>query len=173
MPELKTKYGVDFVLFDGEELVYDGQRDPYFLGSEHFAREYVANPPAHRYRCGVLLDMVGDAQPADLPRDQQHAHAADAAARQRHLGRRPRAWACASSLPRPRHEVRDDHLALNKIAQHSHDRHHRLRLSHHPRPRLLAHDAGRARKVLRPVAGQGRLGAAGVGEAREVMFGAE
>src|SRR5262245_10931968 len=50
MPELTSKYGVDFVLFDGEELVYDGQRDPYFLGSEHFAREYVAIPPGHTYR---------------------------------------------------------------------------------------------------------------------------
>ena len=62
MHELKTHYGVDFVLFDGEELVYDGQRDPYFLGSEHFSREYVSNPPPYRYRCGVLFDMIADAQ---------------------------------------------------------------------------------------------------------------
>ena len=48
MPGLKTKYGVDFVLFDGEELVFDRNRDPYFLGSEHFAREYVAKPPPFR-----------------------------------------------------------------------------------------------------------------------------
>ncbi|HEX5105888.1 MAG TPA: M28 family peptidase, partial [Pirellulaceae bacterium] len=60
MADVKGKLGVDFVLFDGEELVYDGQRDPYFLGSEHFSREYLANPPGHRYKYGVLLDMVAD-----------------------------------------------------------------------------------------------------------------
>jgi hypothetical protein len=55
MAQLKTNVGVDFILFDGEELVFDGNRDPYFLGSEHFAREYVLKPPSYRYRAGVLL----------------------------------------------------------------------------------------------------------------------
>ena len=32
------KSGVDFVLFDGEEFVF-ADRDPYFLGSTHFAEE--------------------------------------------------------------------------------------------------------------------------------------
>ena len=45
--------GNDFVFFDAEELIYDPARDPYFLGSEHFARQYVAEPPQHRYRWGV------------------------------------------------------------------------------------------------------------------------
>ena len=52
------KVGVDFVIFDGEELVYS-DRDPYFLGSTHFAEDYAANPPEHTYREGVVLDMVG------------------------------------------------------------------------------------------------------------------
>ena len=60
MPELPCKYGVDFVLFDGEEFIFS-QEHPYFLGSGHFAREYADNPPPYRYRWGVLLDMVGDA----------------------------------------------------------------------------------------------------------------
>ena len=60
MTALDVRYGVDFVLFDGEEFVYD-ERDRYFLGSEHFARMYVKEPPEHKYRWGVLLDMVGDA----------------------------------------------------------------------------------------------------------------
>ena len=42
--DLKTPWGVDLVLFDGEELVYgqhpDTQGD-YFLGSKEFARAYV------------------------------------------------------------------------------------------------------------------------------------
>jgi glutaminyl-peptide cyclotransferase len=56
---LSGKYGVDFVFFDGEEFVF-ADRDPYFLGSTHFADEYVARPPGHTYRAGVVLDMVGD-----------------------------------------------------------------------------------------------------------------
>ena len=61
---LKINYGVDFVLFDGEEYIFrDGDR--MFLGSEFFARKYVKEQsrqrPKYRYRWGVLLDMIGDA----------------------------------------------------------------------------------------------------------------
>ena len=53
--DYKGPLGIDFVLFDAEELVYDRQRDKYFLGSEYFAQQYVGKPPAHKYICGVLL----------------------------------------------------------------------------------------------------------------------
>jgi hypothetical protein len=58
LPKLSTKYGVDFVLLDGEEFIFD-ENGRFFLGSEFFAREYVQNKPC-RYVWGVLLDMVGD-----------------------------------------------------------------------------------------------------------------
>ena len=59
MAKFKGPVGVDFVLFDGEELVYrDGDR--YFFGAERFATTYAQSPPKHRYRWGVLLDMVAD-----------------------------------------------------------------------------------------------------------------
>jgi glutaminyl-peptide cyclotransferase len=115
IPELRSKYGVDFVLFDGEELVYDGQRDPYFLGSEHFAREYKTNRPDHQYRCGVLLDMVGDANLEILPEVNSMK-----TRETRQLV--SDIWAVAQSLGVREfksgrgHEVRDDHLALNEIA---------------------------------------------------------
>jgi len=57
---LRGKNGVDFIYFDGEELVFN-ENDPYFYGSKHFAQEYRMQPPTHRYRQGLLLDMVGDA----------------------------------------------------------------------------------------------------------------
>jgi glutaminyl-peptide cyclotransferase len=60
MSTLKTKYGVDFLLLDGEEFLFN-PNGHFFLGSEHFAREYVKSKPRYRYRWGVLLDMVGDA----------------------------------------------------------------------------------------------------------------
>ena len=115
MPELKTKYGVDFVLFDGEELIFDKNRDPFFLGSEHFAREYVTKPPGHQYKCGVLFDMVGDAQ-LQIYREVNSM---------RTPGQRQIAndiWGIARDLGVREfffgqgHEVRDDHLALNEIA---------------------------------------------------------
>lgn len=60
MPELKTHYGVDFALWDGEEFIFN-RGDRYFLGSEYFARRYAEGKPPYHYRWGVLLDMVGDA----------------------------------------------------------------------------------------------------------------
>lgn len=116
MPALTSRYGVDFVFFDGEELVYDGARDPYFLGSQHFAREYVAQPPPHRYVYGVLLDMVGDAQ-LQIYREVNSLRTPA----QRELVRQ--IWQVAQELgvrefiPATRHEVRDDHLPLNEIAK--------------------------------------------------------
>lgn len=56
MPKLKSKYGVDFVMLDGEEYIFSTD-DRFFLGSEYFAREYAKKKPC--YRWGVLLDMVG------------------------------------------------------------------------------------------------------------------
>jgi hypothetical protein len=61
MPKLEGPVGVDFVLLDGEELVYEDKRDPYCLGSTWFAKQYVEKPPQHKYRWGIVLDMVGSA----------------------------------------------------------------------------------------------------------------
>jgi glutaminyl-peptide cyclotransferase len=115
MPKFQSKYGVDFVLFDGEELVYDDD-DTYFLGSTYFAKNYKANPPEHEYLAGVLFDMVAD---RDLNLFQE-GHSVE--------WRKPRAivhdiWRTAKRLgvvefiPTARHKVRDDHLPLNQIAK--------------------------------------------------------
>jgi hypothetical protein len=115
MAALKCKYGVDFLLFDGEELVYDKQRDPFFLGSEHFAREYATNPPAHKYRAAVLLDMVADAdlqiyrEINSVQTPQTRQVVSDIWNVARDLGVR-------EFYPNTRYEIKDDHLALNNIA---------------------------------------------------------
>jgi glutaminyl-peptide cyclotransferase len=58
-----TPWGVDLVLFDGEELVY-GDAGEYFLGSKEFGRIYEAarrgGKSKTRYVAGLVLDMVGD-----------------------------------------------------------------------------------------------------------------
>lgn len=114
--ELDRGFGVDMVLFDGEELVYDERQGTYFLGSEHFAREYVANPPAYRYEAAILLDMVGDAQ-LQLYQERNSLSWPDS---------RPiveDVWATAKRLgviefiARPKHEIRDDHIPLHEIGR--------------------------------------------------------
>ena len=114
MPNLSCKYGVDFVFFDGEEFVFR-KGDKYFWGSEYFARAYANNPPPHRYRWGVLLDMVGD---ADL-QIYQEGHSVswpdsrplvdDIWATARRLGVR-------EFIPRKKYHILDDHLALHDVA---------------------------------------------------------
>ena len=65
LDELETPWGVDLVLFDGEELVYGNNPDAgeYFLGSKEFARVYADRSTARRttmrYVAGMVLDMVG------------------------------------------------------------------------------------------------------------------
>jgi hypothetical protein len=124
MPGLQSKYGVDFVLFDGEELVYS-DKDPYFLGSTWFAKQYVASPPPNKYRWGVLLDMVGDAD-LDIYKEPISMSWPDTKPLVEAI------WATAARLgveefiSHPRRErsyselasgVRDDHLPLHNIAK--------------------------------------------------------
>ena len=110
MKDLKTKVGVDFVFFDGEEYVYDPEGDEYFFGSKHFAGEYRRSPPKHRYLAGVLLDLFAGTG-ASYPMEANSSYWAGAVVED--------VWKVADRLGvkafkneagRP---VEDDHLALN------------------------------------------------------------
>jgi glutaminyl-peptide cyclotransferase len=118
MSTLRPRYGIDFVFFDAEELIYEEGRDKFFLGSEHFAKQYVAAPPPHRYVAGVLLDMVGD-KDLKIPYEgfsMKYAREVTESV-----------WQAADDagvkafVPRRRFDsrayVRDDHLPLNEIAK--------------------------------------------------------
>ncbi|WP_437228280.1 M28 family peptidase [Planctomicrobium sp. SH661] len=111
---LNSDLGVDFVIFDGEELVYT-QGDKYFLGSEYFATEYRDHPPQNfRYLSGVLLDMVAGTG-ATFYYEINSLRYAPEVTRD--------VWKVAADLgirdfvARRKHEVLDDHLALNQIAR--------------------------------------------------------
>lgn len=116
MPKLEGNIGVDFVLFDGEELVYTDGQDKYFLGSEHFAKQYVAKPTAYQYRWGVLLDMVGEVN-LSIYQEQNSVTWRDTRPLVKEI------WATAARLgidefvPRVGYLVRDDHLPLRNIAK--------------------------------------------------------
>lgn len=113
MKSIQPKYGVDFVFFDGEELVYKAG-DKYFLGSEYFAKWYRDDPPEKfRYVCGVLVDMIGDKR-LKLYVERNSLKMAPDVTRS--------IWTTAKRLgvkefdARPNYEVRDDHIPLNEIA---------------------------------------------------------
>ena len=116
MPGLDSKYGVDFVLFDGEELVYEEGRDPYCLGATWFARQYATKPPKHKYHWGVLLDMIGDSDLTVYYEQQSYTW----------RNTRPMVveiWNIAKRLgvdefiPRVGYQVTDDHVPLRNIAK--------------------------------------------------------
>lgn len=124
LKDLPTGVGVDVVLFDGEEWVFDlgvpGVRegDAYFLGSEHFAREYDRNKGRlpYRYSAAVLLDLCC----ADGARLAVEGHSLQFAPRLVE-----EVWKLAERLGaksfkyergfRRAVDVLDDHLALNAI----------------------------------------------------------
>jgi len=108
--------GVDFVLFDAEEYVV-GPRDPYFIGSTAFARQYAADRRAGRgptYRCGVLLDMVAD-RDLEIRQELNSITWPDTQPIVDSI------WAVAGRLgvrqfvPRPGREILDDHVPLRNI----------------------------------------------------------
>jgi hypothetical protein len=107
---------VDFVFLDGEELIFNDQRDPYFLGAEYFAREYAAQPPPYRYRWGVLLDMIGDAE-LQIYQERNSLSYKEARPLVEMLWRTAARLGVKEFIGRPKYEIRDDHLALNNVAK--------------------------------------------------------
>lgn len=113
LPALKPACGVDMVFFDGEELIF-GNTGRYFLGSEHFAKDYRDNPPPYRYIYGVVVDMIGD----------RHLRVFKEANSVKHAPRLTDSiWRTAERLQihefdsQEKWEVQDDHLPLNQIAR--------------------------------------------------------
>jgi len=113
IPKLDCNYGIDFVLFDAEEYIFQ-DTDRFFLGSEYFARKYIAEPPPYRYRWGVLLDMVGD---RDL-RIYQEGHSLwwrDTRPLVVEIWSVARRLGVREFVPRRKYTIRDDHLPLHDI----------------------------------------------------------
>ena len=113
--DLPTQWGVDLVLFDGEELVFGNNPrvGEYFLGSDEFARIYAdlvqGRRTQMRYEAGFVLDMVGGRN----LRIKQEPNSLDAAPQLVGqiwgVARKLRINAFRREIGR---EVMDDHLAL-------------------------------------------------------------
>jgi Zn-dependent M28 family amino/carboxypeptidase len=115
MADLRPQYGVDFVFFDGEEFLFN-DKQPFFQGSEYFARDYVGNPPAYRYRYAVLLDMVGDAD-LQIYQEVNSVYWADSRPLVEEIWGTAKRLGVREFVPQRKHLVRDDHLALHDIAK--------------------------------------------------------
>jgi len=119
--DLPLQVGVDFVLFDGEEYIFDNRPmneggDLYFFGSEHFAREYTrrrASAPSGktppRYVKAVLVDMIAGKNARFF---WEQYSAAQAGQLCEEVWRIAAAEGVTSFVPEVRHAVLDDHLAL-------------------------------------------------------------
>ncbi len=115
MKDLKCEFGVDFVLFDGEEYVFETDRlgggDKYFFGSDYFAEEYTKTKDKrkHRYDAALLLDLFAG-KDAQLKVEQFSFAGAPKLVDQ--------IWGVAKNVGaksfkyEPGYEVQDDHLAL-------------------------------------------------------------
>jgi glutaminyl-peptide cyclotransferase len=112
---LPEGYGLDFVFFDAEEFVFS-RRDKYFLGSEWFARNYVNQPPKHRYLAGVLLDMVGDAK-LSIYQEKHSATWPDTRPLVQEIWDTAARLGVKEFIPRVGYEVLDDHVPLRNIAK--------------------------------------------------------
>ena len=110
---MEGPYGIDLVFFDGEEFVYVNRRDPMFLGSNHFAKQYVQRRENFRYAYAVLIDMVGDKnlqiyfERNSLTYAPRLTRSIWVVARQLKIG---------EFIAKEGYKISDDHLALNKIA---------------------------------------------------------
>jgi glutaminyl-peptide cyclotransferase len=110
--------GVDFVLFDAEEYVV-GARDPYFLGSTYFARQYAAARREARgpvYRCGVIVDMVAD-RDLQIWQERKSVSWPDTRPVVDAIWDVARRLEVRQFVPQPKHEIEDDHVPLRTIGR--------------------------------------------------------
>lgn len=114
MPDLESKYGIDFVLFDAEEFVFSERRDPYFLGSIYFARQYRRQTNGEKYRLAVLFDMIAD-RDLQIPQDAKSMSWPDSRPIVLSIWRTARRLGVTEFQTTLGPDIRDDHLPLHDI----------------------------------------------------------
>lgn len=118
-------FGVDIILFDGEDYGIKGDLTNYFLGSRYWAQ----NPPVPGYhpRFGILLDMVGG-KGARFPKEVYSLNVAPSLVNE--------LWSLASDMGYAElfpdeigHPIQDDHVILNQYTSFK-----TIDIIHHRRP---------------------------------------
>ena len=115
MKDLKCDFGVDFVLFDGEEYVFEtnplGGGDKYFFGSDHFGDDYTKTKDKRkfRYEAALLFDLFAG-KDAKLKIEQFSFLGAPKLVEQ--VWNVAKGVGAKSFMFEAGYEVQDDHLAL-------------------------------------------------------------
>jgi glutaminyl-peptide cyclotransferase len=115
VPNLTTKYGIDFVFFDGEEFIYR-PNGRFFLGSEYFSRNYILAKPDYRYRCGVLLDMIAGKN-LKIHQEGYSDSWHDTKPLVDNIWAVARKLGVSEFIPDIKHYVADDHIMLHDIGK--------------------------------------------------------
>ncbi len=114
MKDLKTNVGVDFVLFDGEEYIWQTKgpnKDEYFIGSKHFAKTWRQTKGRCDYSAAILLDMTAGKN-LRLPLEvNSYRYYPDLCREVWAIAKEQKAKAFIGEW---KHEVQDDHLPLQK-----------------------------------------------------------
>ena len=114
LSDLDGHYGIDLVLFDAEEFVYQRPRDPMFVGSTYFAKQVKAGEVEGSYVCGILVDMIADKSLQIYWEKNSRRYCQITC---------DSVWQVARELgieefrAEPRHQINDDHIPLNEIAK--------------------------------------------------------
>jgi hypothetical protein len=115
MAKWPSAYGIDFALLDGEEYIFT-EKDTFFRGSTHFAREYAKSHPGYEYRWGVLLDMVG-ATELYLFEEGNSYDWRDTRPLVEQIWTTARRLGVREFIPRLSEGILDDHLPLHNIGK--------------------------------------------------------
>jgi hypothetical protein len=121
LASMPTNVGIDFVLFDGEEYVFnnrpqDSGGDLYFFGSEHFAKEYsrkrANDSKSPRYVSAIVVDMIAGKDARFLHEQYSYTQAGplDEA-----IWKIARDVGADAFRPEIGYAMLDDHLALLKV----------------------------------------------------------
>jgi hypothetical protein len=121
MSSINGRYGVDFVLVDAEEFIFEQARKKrYFIGSEYFAAQYAKGSLPYRYAKGAVLDMVGD-RDLQIYVDRNSLWWRDTKPVTQEI------WGTAKRLgvaefidrfhPRMKNPIKDDHLMLRNVGK--------------------------------------------------------
>jgi hypothetical protein len=111
LDKMKPQVGVDLVLFDGEEYIFEPVRDKFFFGSEYYAEVYRRERPIQRAVAAILLDMIAGKR-LRLPVEQNSWFNASGVVQE--LWGIAAEQGCPAFQNRMGSSVLDDHMALNR-----------------------------------------------------------
>jgi hypothetical protein len=115
MKDLKTNVGVDLVFFDGEEYIFQAKgpnRDDYFIGSKYFAKTWRQSKDRCDYSAAILLDMTAGKNVRLYLEQNSYRYHPELCKEVWAIAREQKAKAFIGEW---KHEVQDDHLALQKV----------------------------------------------------------